>query len=78
MEREPTKRHRVVRGQVTQGVHSQAVQFLLNVINATICSSGEDYEGAVEEFFPQLQALGQLIGASDLDDVSDFLREHNA
>ena len=74
MEKEPTKRRRAVRGQPKKDVHGQAVRFLLNVINATIYSSGEDYHGAVLEFFPQIQALGHLVGASDLDEVSEFLR----
>ena len=54
----------------------QAVRFLVNVVNATIYSSGQDYETAVSDFFPQLQALGHLIGAQDLDEVSAFLRRH--
>ncbi len=51
-----------------------AIRFLLNVINATICSSGEDYDGALRDFFPQIEALGHLIGARNLDDVTLFLR----
>ena len=54
----------------------QAAQFLVNVINATIFSSGEDYEGALAQFFPQLHSLGHLIGAQNLDEVSAFLRRH--
>ena len=55
----------------------QAVRFLLNVINATIYSSGDDYRGALQDFFPQVQALGHLVGARDLDEVSEFLRRRN-
>ena len=76
MEKEPTKRRR--RGKTApkdeKATHAQAVRFLLNVINATIYASGDDYEGALQEFFPQLQALGLLIGARNLDQVSGFLR----
>lgn len=77
MEKEPTKRRRTARGQPKEEVHGQAVRFLLNVINATIYSSGDDYHAAVQEFFPQLQALGHLIGARNLDEVSEFLRAPN-
>lgn len=73
MEKEPTKRRRH-KTKKTHAAHGQATRFLLNVINATIYSSGDDYDGALQEFFPQLQALGHLIGASDLDEVSSFLR----
>lgn len=61
-------------GDDIQDIQAQSVRFLLNVINATIYSSGDDYDGALAEFFPQVQALGCLIGASSLDDVSEFLR----
>jgi len=54
----------------------QAVRFMANVVNATIHSSGDDYEGALEQFFPQLQALGHLIGAESLEEVSAFLRRN--
>jgi len=54
----------------------EAVEFMLNVVNATIFSSGGDYAGALEQFFPQLEALGHLIGAESLDDVSSFLRRN--
>jgi hypothetical protein len=74
LEKEPTKRRHTTRGKAKQDVHGQAIRFLLNVICATIYSSGEDYESAVEEFFPQLKALGQLIGARSIDDISQFLR----
>lgn len=74
MEKEPTKRRRAARGKVKHDVHGQAIRFLLNVVNATIYSSGEDYPSAVQEFFPQVQALGQLIGATSIDEVSQFLR----
>ena len=73
MEKEPTKRRRQEANK-SHACHGQATRFLLNVINATIYSSGDDYDGALQEFFPQLQALGHLIGASDLDEVSSFLR----
>lgn len=76
MEQEPTK-HRRQKTKKTHASQSQATRFLLNVINATIYSSGDDYDGALEEFFPQLQALGHLIGASDLDEVSSFLRNRS-
>ena len=33
------------------------------------------YGAALEEFFPQIQALGHLVGARGLDDVSAFLRD---
>jgi hypothetical protein len=56
---------------------AQSIRFLLNVINATIYSSGDDYETAVEEFFPQVQALGCLLGATDLDEISEFLRRRS-
>ena len=55
--------------------HESAIRFMINVINATICSSGDDYESALEDFFPQLQALGHLIGAADVDEVSRYLRD---
>jgi hypothetical protein len=58
----------------TSSGKEQAIRFMLNVINATIYSSGEDYESALRDFFPQLQALGHLIGARDLDEVSAYLR----
>ncbi len=85
MEKEPTKKRRPSKGKAQTGQQSdefgatqgQAVRFLLNVINATIYSSGEDYPGALEEFFPQVQALGHLIGARNLDEVSEFLRRRS-
>ncbi len=55
---------------------NHAVRFLLNSINATIYASGDDYVEALEEFFPQVQALGHLIGARSLGEVSTFLRDH--
>ncbi len=55
--------------------NEHAIRFLLNSINATIFSSGEDYDGALDEFFPQIQALGHLVGARSLDEVSSFLRD---
>lgn len=85
MEKEPTKRRQPSQGKPDSGksgeeagsTQGQAVRFLLNVINATIYSSGEDYPGALEEFFPQVQALGHLIGARNLDEVSEFLRRRS-
>jgi hypothetical protein len=77
LEKEPTKKRGSSKGRDAQEIHSQAVRFLLNVINATIYSSGEDYCQAVEEFFPQIQALGQLIGATSIDEVGVFLRRRN-
>jgi hypothetical protein len=52
----------------------EAVRFLFNVLNSTIYSSGENYDKALEDFFPQLEALGHLIGAESIDDISLFLR----
>ena len=52
----------------------EAARFMLNLINATIYSSGHDYDRALRDFFTQVEALGLLIGASDLDEVSIFLR----
>ena len=79
MEKEPTKRRR--RGKKApkdeKATHAQAVRFLLNVINATIYSSGDDYQGALTEFFPQVPALGHLIGARSIDEVSEFLRRRS-
>ncbi len=54
--------------------HTDAVDFMVTMISATICSSGQDYDGALERFFPQLQALGEMINARGLDDVSACLR----
>jgi len=54
--------------------HTDAVDFMITMISATICSSGQDYDGALERFFPQLQALGEMIDAGGLDDVSACLR----
>ena len=67
------KEHRYESSAVDQDNH--AVRFLLNSINATIYASGEDYHEALEEFFPQIQALGHLIGARNLGEVSAFLRD---
>ena len=53
---------------------TDAIDFMVTMIAATICSSGQDYNAAVERFFPQLQTLGELIDASNLDDVSACLR----
>jgi hypothetical protein len=79
VEKEPTKRRR--RGKKAakeeKATHAQAVRFLLNVINATIYSSGDDYQGALNEFFPQVQALGHLIGARSIDEVSEYLRRRS-
>ena len=74
LHQEPTRKRRPSKGKPTKDSHGQAVRFLMNVINATIHASGDDYPGAVHEFFPQLQALGHLIGARSLDEVSQFLR----
>ena len=54
--------------------HTDAVDFMVTMIGATICSSGQDYNQAIERFFPQLQALGELIEVSSLDDISACLR----
>ena len=56
------------------GTHEQAIRFMLDVINATIYGSGEDYDQALQDFFAQLEALGHLIGARELDEISAFLR----
>ncbi len=53
---------------------TDAVDFMVTMISATICSSGQDYNEAIERFFPQLQALGEMINARGLDDVSACLR----
>ncbi len=66
--------HRYGSSDIEQENH--AVRFLLNSINATIYASGDDYVEALEEFFPQVQALGHLIGARSLGEVSMFLRDH--
>jgi len=79
VEKEPTKKRR--RGHVhddnEEATHAQAVRFLLNVINATIYASGDDYPGALNDFFPQVQALGHLIGAKNIDEVSEYLRRRS-
>ena len=54
--------------------HRDAVDFMVTMIGATICSSGQDYNKAVERFFPQLQALGELIEVSSLDEISACMR----
>ncbi len=77
MEKEPTKKKRSPKEEPAATSQGQAIRFLLNVINATIYSSGDDYDGALEEFFPQVQALGHMIGARSLDDVSEFLRRRS-
>ncbi len=77
MEKEPTKKKRSPKEEPATTSQGQAIRFLLNVINATIYSSGEDYEGALEEFFPQVQALGHMIGARSIDEVSEFLRRRS-
>ena len=53
---------------------AHAARLLLTAISATIYSSGENYGRALEDFFAQIEALGLVIGASDLDDVSAYLR----
>ena len=77
MEKEPTKKKRRPPEPSLDANQGQAVRFLLNVINATIYSSGEDYQSAVEEFFPQIQALGHLVGARSIDEVSELLRRRS-
>jgi hypothetical protein len=77
LEKEPTKKRGARRTKKEKDIHGQAVRFMLDVINATIYSSGEDYQEAVVEFFPQLQALGHLIGAADIDEVSEYLRHRS-
>jgi hypothetical protein len=72
----PARRYREEQGEICES-REQAVQFMLNVLNATILSSGEDYESALEQFFPQLQAIGHLIGAESIDEVSAFLRRNS-
>ncbi len=54
--------------------HEEAVSFLLDVISATVYSSGENYRLALRDFFAQLESLGHLIGASDLHEISAFIR----
>lgn len=77
MEKEPTKKKRRPPEPGLDASQGQAVRFLLNVMNATIYSSGDDYRSAVEEFFPQVQALGHLIGARSIDEVSEFIRRRS-
>ncbi|MBI4601503.1 MAG: hypothetical protein HY721_06005 [Planctomycetes bacterium] len=81
MEKEPTKKKGRPQGKAggspMSSSHGQAVRFLLNVINATIYSSGDDYEAALQDFFPQIQALGHLIGARSIDEVSQYLRRRS-
>ena len=81
MKKEPTKKRdpfAALEGQEdAEEMHLQSVRFIANVINATIYSSGEDYSSALEDFFPQVQALGRLIGAQNLDEVSAFLRRRS-
>lgn len=74
MEKKPAKsRYNPVESEFDTD-NGQAVRFLLNSINATIFASADDYVGALEDFFPQVQALGHLIGAESFDEVSSFLR----
>ncbi len=75
MEKEPVKRSHRAQPYSPENTED-AVQFLLNAVNATIFSSGDDYCGAIEEFFPQVQAIGHLIGARSLEEVSVFMRDH--
>ncbi len=75
MDEYPARRYREEKDEICES-REQAVQFMLNVLNATIFSSGDDYPGALEQFFPQLQAIGHLIGAESIDEVSSFLREN--
>ena len=74
MEKKPAK-GRSPKSQGASVGDQHAVRFLLDSLNETICASGDDYHEALEEFFPQVQALGHLIGASSLDDVSSFMRD---
>ena len=81
-EREPTRNERLrpeeafeLDSPLIDDGNQYAVRFLLDSVNATIYASGDDYLGALGEFFPQIQALGHLVGARDLDEVSAFLRD---
>lgn len=47
---------------------------MVHAITATIYSSGEDYDRAIHDFFAQIEALGLLVGAEDLEEVSAYLR----
>ena len=77
MEKEPTKHRLPQHGLDEDELQSQSIRFLLNVINSTIFSSGDDYEGSVAEFFPQVHALGSLIGARNIEEVSEFMRRRS-
>lgn len=83
MEQFPTRRRRVPPSEdpfeetleeQDEAIQEDAVRFMVQVLNATVYSSGEDYERSLHDFFPQLEALGHLIGARSLDEVSFFLR----
>ena len=76
MEKYPTRRESFEKEAEEVTSHEEAVSFLLDVISATIYSSGEDYHLALRDVFAQLEALGHLIGASDLDEISAFIRRH--
>ena len=83
MKKEPTKKRYIPSEEMEdideqEELQMQSIRFLVNVVNATIYSSGDDYNAALEEFFPQIQALGSLIGAESIDEVSDFLRRRSA
>lgn len=54
----------------------QAIRFLFHVLTGTIYASADDYDQAVEDFFTQIEALGLLIGAGGIDEVSLFLRNN--
>jgi len=76
LEKRPAKDRKPKSQGSSVGDH-HAVRFLLDSLNATIYGSGDDYHEAIEEFFPQVQALGHLIGASSIDDVSSFIRDRD-
>ena len=52
----------------------RAILHMVHAITATIYSSGEDYDRAVQDFFAQIEALGLLVGAEDLEEVGAYLR----
>ena len=62
---------------VEVSTREEAVRFMLHVITATVYASSEDYDQAVVDFFAQLEALGHLIGASDIDEVARFIRRRS-
>ena len=50
---------------------------LLDALNRTIYSSGEDYDRALRLFFRQLAELGRVLGTKDLDELSVFIRRNS-